>query len=252
MKNHPLNPGACDAIEGMEGVAFRHTAPNPNTTSISKTTAIAAGAVAATGAVAVLVTMNDTALFKKLLVDTDKLMEECANWAERKINQEQLGGKRLDAAECNEKVGTDPDTGKPVTRAMQLGAEKHKEAFKCVEESLGKLIRGHYSIEQRYRYDRETGKLELVSTDEEQQLLRQGRKRELKGTIQPDVVVHSGDPLMVRAVYDFKFPCIQGALPTWSIYTKPPYQDLTQGEVYREAFKVTPARVTPGKKVIRR
>ncbi len=194
--------------------------------------------------------MNDAARFKKLLTELDRLMEECANRAEQKINQERLRGELLDATKCNEQVGTDPD-GTPVTRAMMLGIEKHREALKCTEEKLGKQLPGHFSIEQRYRYDRETGKLELVSTKEEQHLLRQGRKREFKGTIQPDVVIHSGNPLEARAVYDFKFPCIKGALPTWSIYTKPPYQDLTQGEIYREAFRVTPARVTPGKKVIR-
>jgi hypothetical protein len=149
------------------------------------------------------------------------------------------------------KWGTDSE-GRPVTRAMQLGNEKHAEAFKCVEQKLGELIPGHYSIEQRYRYDRKTGKLELVSQTEEQRLLRQGRQHELLGTLQPDVVIHSGNPLQARAVYDFKFPCIPGIQPTWTIYNRPPYQDLTQGEVYQEAFKVSPARVAPGKGVIRK
>ncbi len=235
----------------MEGVTFRGSSTTtPGTVSNGKVITITTTVAVTAGAAAVLVTMNDAARFKKLQAELDKLMEECANRAEQKINQERLGGQTLDAAKCNEEVGKDPN-GKPVTRAMQLGIEKHKEAIECVKEKLDALISGHFSVEQRYRYDRATGKLELVSTEEEQRLLQQGRKHELKGTIQPDVVVHSGDPLKVRAVYDFKFPCIKGALPTWTIYTRPPYQDLTQGDIYREAFNVPPARVAPRRKVIR-
>jgi hypothetical protein len=28
------------------------------------------------------------------------------------------------------------------------------------------------------------------------------------GTLEPDVVIHTGDPLQVQAVYDFKFRCV--------------------------------------------
>src|SRR5690242_19281402 len=96
VKNHLADPGACDAIEGTEGVAFRSTTTNQGTISGGKAVAITAGTVTATGAAAVLVTMNDAARFKKLLVELDRLMEECANRAEQKINQEYLGGKILD------------------------------------------------------------------------------------------------------------------------------------------------------------
>ncbi|MGZ3458926.1 MAG: hypothetical protein ACXU86_10540 [Archangium sp.] len=101
----------------------------------------------------VLVPMNDAAQFKKLLAELDKLMEECANLADRTVDSNRPKDEILNSARCNEQVGTD-SAGKAVTRAMQLGNEKHLEAFRCVEEKLGKKIPGHFSIEQRYRYDR--------------------------------------------------------------------------------------------------
>jgi hypothetical protein len=131
---------------------------------------------------------------------------------------------------------------------MQLGNEKHEEAFRCVEEKLSKIIQGHFSIEQRYRYDLATGKLELVSPEEEQRLIRQGRRHELKGTLKPDVVIHSGNPTQARFVYDFKFPCVKTSIPTWSVYKRGPYQDSTQGQMYKQAFGVRPGRVVPGRK----
>jgi hypothetical protein len=229
-----------------EGASFRsNTAPD------GKAVTVAVGAVAGSGAATVLITMTDAAQFRKLLAKLDKVMEECAELAEQIVDQRRPTSEILDAATCNKKIGTDA-RGKPVTRAMQLGNEKHVEAFKCVEQKLGELIPGHYSIEQRYRYDQKTRKLELVSQAEEQRLLRQGREHELLGTIQPDVVIHSGEPLQVRAVYDYKFPCIPGSPPIWTVYKRPPYRDLTQGAVYEDAFKAPTARVAPGKGVIRR
>ncbi len=246
VKEHSLDPGACDGIEGVtEGASFRsNTAPD------GKAVTVAVGAVAGSGAATVLITMTDAARFRKLLAELDKVMEECVELAEQTVDQRRPTREILDADTCNKKVGTD-SRGKPVTRAIQLGNEKHAEAFKCVEQKLGELIPGHYSIEQRYRYDRKTGKLELVSQAEEQRLLLQGRQHELLGTLQPDVVIHSGAPIQARAVYDFKFPCIPGSPPTWTVYKRPPYQDLTQGAVYKGAFKAPTARVAPGKGVIR-
>ncbi|HEX8434693.1 hypothetical protein [Archangium sp.] len=247
VKKNPTRLGVCDGIEGTEeGATFRsNTAPD------GKTVTVAVGAATLSGAATVLVTMTDAAQFRKLLAQLDKVMEECVELAEQTVDRRRPTWEILDASRCKQEVGTDA-RGKPVTRAMQLGNEKHEEAFQCVEEKLGELIPGHYSLEQRYRYDRKTGKLELVSQGEEQQLMRQGRQRELLGTIQPDVVIHSGDPLQVRAVYDFKFPCIPGSPPTWTVYKRPPYQDLSQGAVYQDAFKAPTARVAPGKGVIRR
>ncbi|WP_157758347.1 hypothetical protein [Cystobacter fuscus] len=248
MKNHPEKPEACDGIEAVEGTAFRSSStPQQVKTSSSKGPMIAVATVAATGTAAVLVNMSDAVQFEKLQAELDRVMEECVDLADRTIDSRRPKGEILDSVRCNEEVGKDAN-GKRVTRAMQLGNEKHKEASNCVEEKLSKLIKGQFRIEQRYRYDPLTGKLKLVSTEEEQHLIRQGRKHELRGTLKPDVVIHSGDPTQARLVYDFKFPCGNDKPPTWRVYEKGAYRDSTQGEQYNEAFGVPPGRVAPGKK----
>jgi hypothetical protein len=95
---------------------------------------------------------------------------------------------------------------------------------------------------------RRSSTIKLVSTEEEQHLIRRGRKHELKGTLKPDVVIHSGDPTQARLVYDFKYPCGNDKPPTWRIYKQGAYRDSTQGERYKEALGVQPGRVVPGKK----
>ena len=61
-----------------------------------------------------------------------------------------FGGRSPTSDDCKEKV---PVPGREdVTRAMLLGEEMHRVAFKCVEERLGKALPGRFSLEQRYRY----------------------------------------------------------------------------------------------------
>ncbi|HYO64529.1 MAG TPA: hypothetical protein VEU33_00495, partial [Archangium sp.] len=85
-----------------------------------------------------------------------------------------------------------------------------------------------------------------------ERLVRQGREKELEGTLEPDVVIHTGDPLKVWAVYDFKFPCPETNPPFWRKYPKGhPYQGRTQGEMYQRALGRSPSRVTPLDGVIR-
>ncbi|OJH34425.1 hypothetical protein BON30_43670 [Cystobacter ferrugineus] len=209
----------------MEGTAFRSSStPQQVKASSGKGPTIAIATAAATGTAAVLVSMSDTVQFKKLQEELDRVMEECVDLADRTIDSRRPKGEILDSVRCNEEVGRDAN-GKRVTRAMQLGNEKHQEASNCVKEKLSKLIEGQFSIEQRYRYDQSTGKLRRVSTEEEQRLIRQGRKHELKGTLKPDVVIHSGDPTQARLVYDFKFPCVNDKPPTWRVYEKGAHQD---------------------------
>ena len=86
----------------------------------------------------------------------------------------------------------------------------------------------------------------FISEEEAQSLLRQWRGDELKGTLRPDVVIHSGNPLQVRAVYDFKFSCADGSRPTpWTRYTEGPHQGFDQKQVYRDALRVEPFRIVP-------
>jgi hypothetical protein len=248
VKNNPTTPEVCDGIEGVEGTVFRRSSTTPQgRASSGKSSTVTIAAAAAAGTTVVLVSMSDAVQFKKLQAELDRVMEECVDLADRTIDSRRPKGEILDSVRCNEEVGKDAD-GKSVTRAMQLGNEKHKEAYNCVKEQLDKRIPGYFSIEQRYRYDTSTRKLKLVSTEEEQHLIRQGRKHELKGTLKPDVVIHSGDQTQARLVYDFKYPCGNDKPPTWRIYKQGAYRDSTQGERYKEALGVQPGRVVPGKK----
>ena len=74
----------------------------------------------------------------------------------------------------------------------------------------------------------------------------------MEGTLVPDVVIHSGNPLEVLAIYDFKFPCPFSNDPTWNKYPEGhPYYGSTQGRMYREVFQVGPHLVAPIWRVIR-
>lgn len=68
------------------------------------------------------------------------------------------------------------------------------------------------------------------------------------GTIEPDVVIHTGNAAEVLDVLDLKFPCPGTNSPDWGKY--PPghpfaRMNINQGQAYRQAFGVNPARVAP-------
>jgi hypothetical protein len=86
----------------------------------------------------------------------------------------------------------------------------------------------------------------------EKQRVHQKKGSDLTGTLEPDVVIHSGDPLRPWAVYDFKFPCPEDNPPSWSRYPSGhPYQGRSQGEMYGRALGRPAARVAPGWGIIR-
>jgi hypothetical protein len=246
LEKHPYEPHVCNGLEGAEVATFHPIAPTSQGVSVSQTAVAAAIGFTAGSAIGVLI-QGDADNLDELQDKLDEIMEECAERAEQTVNRRRLGKRILTAAQCNEEVGTGDD-GKPVTRAMELGNEKHEEAFECLRGELGTLIPGYFLIEQRYRFDPSTGRIEPISKEEEERLKAAGRTKELKGTLQPDVFIHSGNPTRARFVYDFKFPCVKDAPPTWRIYTRGPYRDSTQGQMYRKAFGVQPGRVEPGKK----
>ena len=108
-----------------------------------------------------------------------------------------------------------------------------------------------FSLEQSYRYDPQTGQKQLVSGKEAQALLQQGCGDELAGTIVPDVVIHSGNPLEVLAVYDLKFPCPSSNEPSWRDYEEGhPHHGSDQGSIYRKILQVIPKLVAPLWKII--
>jgi hypothetical protein len=90
----------------------------------------------------------------------------------------------------------------------------------------------------------------LVSPEEARRLLQQGCGNELEGTIVPDVVIHSGDPLEVLAVYDFKFPCPETNSPTWRAYEQGPFAGSTQGKIYFAILNIVPNLVAPLREII--
>lgn len=171
----------------------------------------------------------------------EEVLKECANEARSEVLLRRMGGRSPTPEECREQVAVN-QRGEPVTRAMQLGEEMHEAARRCAEDRLHKLRPGGFSLEQRYRYDRRTGQTTPMSREEVDALLSRGLAHELLGTIQPDVVIHSGEPLRAEAIYDFKFPCVNtDEAPRWREYPRGhPYQRLTQKTVYEQALGKNP------------
>ena len=238
LKQHPTTPAVCSASEKEAAQALKQ-AISPGPSARVESVAVGGTVIAAT------TLSSDEVIFSETLrVDVEKALRECAKLANEVVNRRRFGGDPT-PAQCEEVLGKD-SRGRPVTRAMQLGEEKHAEAMECAAKRLGGLIPGRFSLEQRYRYDPVTRRKELVSKEQRTELLRQGKGSHLKGTLVPDVAIHSGNPLEVQAVYDFKFPCLRESLPKWSTYNEEghPYRDRTQGDVYEavfgEALRVTP------------
>jgi hypothetical protein len=176
----------------------------------------------------------------------EEALVECADTARSEVLLRRLGGKSPTPEECLEQVEVN-ERGEPVTRAMKLGEEMHEVTRQCAEKKLSALRPGGFSLEQRYRYNRDTGQISLVSRAEVEALLRQGLGRELLGTLQPDVVIHAGDPLRAQVVYDFKFPCVNSdSIPRWRTYPQGhPYERLSQRAVYEKALGAEARLVVP-------
>ena len=173
----------------------------------------------------------------------EQALSECANEARERVLLEHMDGRSPTAAECDEEKSFG---GRVRTRARFLGEEMHRVAFQCAQAKLSALRPGGFSLEPRYRYDRQTGRLEVISAEQERAWIEEGCFDDLKGTIKPDVVIHSGDPLRPSAVYDFKFPCKStNRTSFWCEYFKGPHAGLRQDKVYKEALGVAPRQVIP-------
>ena len=176
----------------------------------------------------------------------EEALAQCADQARSEVMFKHFAGRGPTAEECNEQVGED-SRGEPITRAMQLGVEQHQVALQCAEERLRELKPGGFSLSPRYRYDSTTEKAEYIPRETVQKLLKQGRSAELRGTLEPDVVIHAGSPHQVQAVYDYKFPCVNtDRKSSWRDYPAGRAQaGSNQRELYEKALKVKPARVQP-------
>jgi hypothetical protein len=192
------------------------------------------------GTVAVAVKVLDGAL----QLSIREALEQCADQARTNVLLKHMNGRRPTPQECNEQVERD---GRTLSRAMWLGNLMHDDAFECIKEKLDLLRLGGFSLKQRYRYNERTGETTLVSKEEVERLIKQGRKNELLGTIEPDVVLHEGDPLQAEDVYDFKFPCVDiDQARGWRRYPQGhPYQGRTQKEMYVTILKTSVSQVIP-------
>ncbi len=203
----------------------------------------ATGREVVTGPVQTVVTaVASTAAVWKLWDDATKLsikraMELCADTARTEVLLRHSGTFKSpvpDAGECKSLTVVE---GRSVTWAMRLGLEMHEAALRCAERELNQIRPGGFSLKPRYRFNRATGEKSLIGPEEKAALLRQGGEG-LKGTLEPDVVIHTGNPLLVRAVFDFKFRCVDfGKEPDWRRYPAGHrYAGESQGKIYKEAF----------------
>lgn len=182
------------------------------------------------------------------LARVEQTMKDCANLANSEVDARLLGkGQRPTRKLCQETFETDKQ-GNKVTWAQHLGREKHQAAFECMQRELGAEFSDNLSLQPHYRYERATKKLDLLDPRQVEEWLRDGLFGLLLGTLMPDVVVHeSGDPKRVQAVFDFKFPCPSDNGASWYRYPADhPYHKSTQGDIYREAFRVEPKLISPG------
>jgi len=155
---------------------------------------------------------------------------ECADLARSDVllrHRRDFAGPSPSREECHQQVKD--AAGRRVSRAMQLGTEMHQVALQCAKERLGQLRPGGFSLEPTYRYDSRSGQTKYL------------------GTIAPDVVIHTGNPLHVQAVYDFKFPCFHlDDMPHWNTYPPGhPHHRIAQGHLYEAALSAPAARVAP-------
>ena len=182
--------------------------------------------------------------------DLEERLVECARMAERQVNARFFGDRPPTRQECGEEVEQDGCV-KPITRAMQLGLQKHGLALQCAREVLEERWPAPFSIEQRYRFYANAGVLETVSREQEARLIAQGCTGELRGTIKPDLVLHADRNLLKAAlILDFKFPCPDTNPPRWTPYGEnSAFTGRKQGELYEEALKGKAMIISPRKGV---
>lgn len=186
--------------------------------------------------------LNDEAEVSQL----ESFLLECVRRAEREVNTGRFGGREPTSADCKQVVGVDK-CGRPIYQSMELGNLKHAHALACMQDILRELWPGPVSIEQRYRYFRHAGIVELVSRQEEQRHLDEDCTGELWRTIKPDVALHS-DYNLLRAILilDLKFPCPGDRNPQWMKYgDTSAYSGSNPREIYEEALNGTALTLSP-------
>ena len=210
-------------------------------------TTTASGSLVGAAAAGGLVVRPSRDLEEEETAAINKALEECADQARAEVMLKYFKDGRPTKEQCEEVVSTDR-RGQSITRAMQLGIEQHEVALRCAEAQLSKVRKpGCFILSPRYRYDPSTGRTDYIPREVVEELLRQGRGEELKGTLEPDIVICEQDPRQVQGVYDFKFPCMNTSRRSpWRRYPEGhPYGKKDQGEMYQEALRVPPKLVQP-------
>ncbi len=180
----------------------------------------------------------------------EKTLIECAQAASEKVNQEdaELKGQEPDREHCGRVVRREGNTD--VTRAMELGTQKHDKALECARKAFeGDLVK-YVRVEPTYQKDLNTGLWRWIDPQQVKEWLQLGLKAQLWGALVPDIVIHAaGNPNQIQRVYDFKFPCPPTNRPSWRRPAPDqPHYPKDQGKMYEEALlggKREPQRVTP-------
>lgn len=207
------------------------------------TTSLAVGSTLVLATPVVLVLYNHN---QDKVAELQERLAECARMAEHQVNSAHFGNRPPTREECGEELEVD-GCPEPITRAMLLGRQKHTVALACARDVLTRLWPAPFSIEQRYRYYPHSRILETISREKEQQLIERRCTGDLRGTIKPDIVLHSDYNLLQAAIIiDLKFPCPPSNPPNWTKYgPKSAYPDSTQGQVYEEALNGEVLLLTP-------
>ncbi|MCY1040145.1 hypothetical protein OV208_02340 [Corallococcus sp. bb12-1] len=184
--------------------------------------------------------------------ELEERLAACAAHADEQGNSLFFNKRSPTREECRERVDWD-ECGRPITRAMRLGQQKHVLALECAREVLDELWPAPYSIEQRYRFYLNAGFVETISPEKEASIIARGCTEELRGTIKPDLVLHADRNLLKAALtLDFKFPCPEDNPPQWTTYGKNSVHfGKNQGNLYHEALGGEAMLISPKEGVTR-
>jgi hypothetical protein len=199
---------------------------------------------------------QETPIDAEQLARIKQALQECANQAYADTLRKYLNGRHPTDQECDQLVTN--ARGERVSLARWLGVEMHDEAQRCAAEILDKLKPGGFRTNPRYRRVRkdpskkdpdplnpEDWRTEWIDPREEA-LMSWGEKL---GTIVPDIVIYTGHPLFVQAVFDYKFPCKETPGNPWRPYPPgSPYEGSRQNDIYKAFLKEDPELMQPKRK----
>ncbi len=179
----------------------------------------------------------------------ERTLVQCAQAANEQVNKEdeELQGREPTAEQCRKVVRREGNT--EVTRAMELGARKHKLALECARTAFAERFAENVSVEPTYQKDPSTGSWRWIDPAQVAEWLQLGLKSQLWGSLVPDLVLHAPrNPNQVQRIYDFKFPCPSDKGPSWGSYPKGhPHHLKGQKQMYKDALlagKREPGAVT--------